>query len=263
MGGDELNAGEYEYFFLFFADLKYAGHKNDLQRETEKWISHHDHPIFRKSFGVMEDGLARLVDLTQPGRCLPDRQRMNRYVKTLNPDYLDLNHFEPVMDHTFSSYLKNRTYQDIFRETAPCCLRAEDRQTIAFGLDNFLPFFDHRLVEFMFRIPGTLKIREGVTKILLREAMQGILPEETRTRVKKTGWNAPAHIWFSEAGREQLLDLIHSQSFRSRGIYNLTEVERIIEEHEQIVSSGQLKDNHMMFLWQLVNLELWLANYGY
>ena len=39
------------------------------------------------------------------------------------------------MDQPFTSYLKNRTYQDIFRETAPCCLRAEDRQTAAFGLD--------------------------------------------------------------------------------------------------------------------------------
>lgn len=259
LGGDELNAGEYEYFFFFFADLQAAGRQADLQHETEKWILYHDHPIFRKSFEVMQSGLARLVDLSQPGRCLPDRQRLSRYLAALNPDYFDLAHFEPVMDHPFTSYLKNRTYQDIFRETIPCCLRAEDRQTAAFGLDNFLPFFDHRLVEFMFRVPGSLKISSGVTKRLLREAMHGILPEETRTRVKKTGWNAPAHVWFAGTGRESLLDLVHSQSFRERGIYKLAEVERLVAEHEEIVSSGQLKDNHMMFLWQLVNLELWLS----
>ncbi len=161
------------------------------------------------------------------------------------------------MDNPFKSYLKNRTFQDIYRETIPCCLRAEDRQTTAFGLANFLPFFDYRLVEFMFRIPGDLKIKNGITKHLLREAMRGILPEETRTRVKKTGWNAPAHLWFSGRGRELVLDLVHSRSFRERGIYNMAEVLRLVDEHERVVSSKVAEENHMMFLWQLVNLELW------
>jgi len=45
-------------------------------------------------------------------------------------------------------------------------------------LEHFDPFFDHRLVEFMFRVPGDLKIRDGVTKRLLRDAMRGILPRK-------------------------------------------------------------------------------------
>ena len=258
LGGDELNAGEYEYFFYYFADLRTALADKLLNHEIEKWIENHDHPIFRKSQTVYEDGLARIVDLRQPGRCLPERNRMTRYYHALDRGYYELDSFEPAMDHPFQSYLKNRTFQDIFRETAPCCLRAEDRQTMAFNLDNFLPFFDHRLTEFMFRISGHLKIRDGRTKHLLRKATRGILPEETRRRIKKTGWNAPAHIWFSNQNQEQLLDLIHSQSFRQRGIYNLTEVEAIVQEHHEIVSSGEARENHMMFLWQLINLETWL-----
>ena len=140
---------------------------------------------------------------------------------------------------------------------SPCCLRAEDRQTEAFGLRHYLPFFDHRLVEFMFRVPGSLKIRDGVTKHLLRKAMQGIVPEETRNRIKKTGWNAPADRWFSGHSREALFDLIRSRKFRERGIYNVREVERIADEHVVIVTEGRMQENHMMFLWQLVNLELW------
>jgi asparagine synthase (glutamine-hydrolysing) len=76
--------------------------------------------------------------------------------------------------------------------------------------------------------------------------------------VKKTGWNAPAHVWFSGAGREPLLDLVHSSTFRQRGIYRVREVERIVDEHERLVASAAPVENHMMFLWQLVNLELWL-----
>jgi asparagine synthase (glutamine-hydrolysing) len=259
LGGDELNAGEYEHFIYHFADLRAARLEEELAREVGLWIRYHDHPIFRKTVDELEGKLARLVDFSQPGRCLPDYVRLRRYAAALNPEFFDLSAFEPVMDHPFRTYLRNRTYQDVFRETVPCCLRAEDRQAIAFGLDHFLPFFDHRLVEFMFRVPGRLKIRNGVTKHLLREAMRGILPEETRTRIKKTGWNAPAHIWFSGPGREQVMDLVHSRSFRERGIYNVAEVERLVEEHDQIVATRVLRQNHMMFLWQLVNLELWLS----
>jgi asparagine synthase (glutamine-hydrolysing) len=257
LGGDELNAGEYEHFFYHFADLRLAGDEERLKREVLMWVHYHDHPIFRKGFSVVEDSFNRLVDFAEPGKCLPDRRRLDRYAAALNREYFDLDSFNPVMEHPFGSYLKNRTYQDMTRETIPCCVRAEDRQTVAFGLDNYLPFFDHRLVEFMFRIPGTMKYRDGVTKNLLREAMRDILPEETRTRVKKTGWNAPAHQWFSGRGRHQLLDLIHSRSFRERGIYCVPEVQRLLDEHERIVVEQLPMDNHMMFFWQLVNLELW------
>lgn len=258
LGGDELNAGEYEHFFYFFADLRAAGMTQRFNDEVRMWAHYHDHPIFKKNAAVAEAHLARVTDPRHPGVCLPDRSRIDRYIGTLNKDYFDLAAYSPVMDAPFKSYLKNRTYQDMVRETVPCCLRAEHRQTAAFGMDNFLPFFDHRLVEFMFRVPSALKYKSGVTKSLLREAMRGVLPEETRTRVKKTGWNAPAHRWFSGKGKLALLELMHSRSFRERGIYNLPEVERLLAEHEEIIDRNLPLDNHMMFFWQLVNLELWL-----
>lgn len=260
LGGDELNAGEYEHFFFRFADLRQAGDEATLRREVEAWARHHDHPVYRKNMAVVDASLQTIVDLKTPGLCHPDRARLDRYAATVNPDYFDVKKFIPVMDRPFSSYLKNRSFHDIFRETAPCCLRAEDRQTSAFGLQHFDPFFDYRLIEFMFRVPGSLKIRDGVTKILLREATKGLLPEETRTRIKKTGWNAPAHVWFSGAALDTLRDMVASQAFRERGIYNVAEVNRLIDEHQQIVDDPAPRENHMMFLWQLVNLELWLRS---
>ena len=260
LGGDELNAGEYEHFFYHFADLRLNGEGLQLEREIERWVAYHDHPVHRKDRQVAEAVMSRVTDPSRPGVCLPDAARMRRYFDTLDPAFYDLESFTPIMESPFTSYLKTRTWQDLTHETAPCCLRAEDRQTVAFGLDNFVPFFDHRLVEFMFRVRGSLKIRDGVTKILLREAMRGVLPEETRTRIKKTGWNAPAHVWFSAGGQAMLRDLIGSAAFRERGIYNVKEVTRLVDEHERIVSTGELRDNHMMFFWQLVNLELWLRS---
>lgn len=258
LGGDELNAGEYEYFIFHFADLKRAGQGRALSHEIDCWAEHHDHPIYRKDRMSADDAIERMTDAAHPGIIRPERERMTRYYKTISRDFFDLASFSPVMDHPFKSYLRNRTYQDIFRETAPCCLRAEDRDCSAFELDHVDPFFDYRLIEFMFRVPNSMKIRDGVTKRLLREAMRGILPEETRTRVKKTGWNAPAHLWFASDARDQLHDLVASRAFRESGIYIVSEVDRIVAEHESIVASGALRENHMMFLWQLVNLQCWL-----
>ena len=45
---------------------------------------------------------------------------------------------------------------------------------------------------------------------------------------------------------------------RGSGIYRVSEVDRIIDEHNDIVSTGKQMENHMMFLWQLANLCIWL-----
>jgi asparagine synthase (glutamine-hydrolysing) len=260
LGGDELNAGEYEHFFPFFADLRIAGQKQRLENEVSKWAQYHSHPLYPKNSSIMEETVERICDLNQHGKIRPDRQRLDRYHGLLNPDFFDLNAFEPIMDHPFRSYLKNRCYQDIFRETSPCCLRAQDRQGMAFGIQHVMPFFDYRIIEFMFRVPAEYKYSNGVTKNLLRKATVDIIPESTRKRIKKTGWNAPAHLWFSEKGTEPVLDVIKSKKFREHGIYNIDAVEKLILEHSEIVSKGMTLENHMMIIWQLLNLEFWLKN---
>lgn len=258
LGGDELNAGEYEYFPMYFADLRAAGRTAELDEEIQAWAGHHDHPIFRKNQQTATEMMDRMTDPKVPGRCLPDMRRMLRYADTVRSEYFDLYTFVPVMDTLFDSYLKNRTYQDMFRETLPCCLRAEDRQCSAAGMEHFDPFLDHTVVEFMYRVPGGLKIRHGVTKQLLRRAMTGILPEATRTRIKKTGWNAPAHRWFDGPALEALRDMVGSDAFRRHGVYDPKRVMALIDDHVRIVATGANQENHMMFLWQMLNLELWL-----
>ena len=105
------------------------------------------------------------------------------------------------------------------------------------------------------------KIRNGVTKAFARKAYNGILPESTRTRIEKKGWNAPAHKWFAHQGRQKLLDLISSRRFNERGIYNQTEVRNIIDQHCGIIDSGKNIENHMMVIWQIVSLEMWLQKF--
>lgn len=259
LGGDELNAGEYEYFPYFFADLAGSGQSALLDREIEAWSRHHDHAIFRKNHQIAHDAISKLTDPSRPGYNLPDDVRLRRYAYTTKSDWAD--HFlsEPAMENPFASHLKNRTWQDLTRETIPVCLRAEDRHGEAYGLPPVLPFLDRPLVEFMYRVNGTQKFENGVTKQLLRRAMQGILPEATRTRIKKTGWNAPAHQWFIGDGADALRDLARSEEFRSLDLYDFTIVNSLIDQHERLILDQRQEENHMMFLWQFTNLIRWQA----
>lgn len=260
LGGDELNAGEYEYFPLFFADVESSGNIELLDREIGAWTHFHNHPLHRKTPAIARQMMETLTSKGSSGHCLPNLERQNRYASAVNPDWFDVASFVPVMDHPFSTFLANRAYQDLVRETTPCCLRAEDRQCSVHGLEHFNPFLDKALVEFMFSVPATLKIRNGITKYLLRKATVGLLPDATRARVKKTGWNAPAHLWFSTGrGLEALSDIVASSDFKNRGIYDVVEVNRIIAEHHDIVDAGLNCENHMMFLWQVLNVESWLS----
>lgn len=257
LGGDELNAGEYEYFFYYFADLLADKKSKELVDEITSWVKYHDHPVFRKSLDIAIETIHRVTNQQIKGECLPDLVRLKKYFFVVNKDYFDLNSFSPIMEAPFKSYLKNRTFQDLTRETAPCCLRAQERQVSAFGMQSIDPFFDYRLVEFMFRVPNHMKIRNGITKRLLRKSMKGIVPDETTNRIKKTGWNAPAHVWFSGGGLDNIYDLVCSQAFREDEIYVQSEVVKILDSHKKIVSDGLNQENHMMFLWQLVNLHVW------
>ena len=256
LGGDELFGGEYEHFFFYFADLRSDDLKGLYNSEVAMWAKNHDHPLYPKNFAIAEETLRRRTGAK--GYCLPDMTLFLRYASAVSKDFYDLQEFEMCMDHPFSSYLKNRCWQDIFRETTPCCIRAQDRQGGSFGLVTIMPFFDPRLIDFMFRLPKIYKIRHGVNKYLARRAMRGILPNATCDNIVKTGWNAPAHLWFSGKNKEALMDMINSQSFKERGIYRIDEVERIVREHSDIVNQNLVKENHMMFLWQLINIEIWM-----
>ncbi len=259
LGGDELNAGEYEYFPYYFADLEASGDAAAFAHEIECWSTLHDHPIYRKSHDTALAMIARMTDRSTPGRCVPNVERIRRYADVLEGGGAAwLRSFMPRADHPFMSWLKNRTWQDLTRETMPCCLRASERNTAAAGMVNRSPFLDRALVEFMFSVPGRLKIRDGVTKRLLRTAMKGILPEATRTRVKKVGWNAPSDRWFVGKGADLMRDIIASQRFRERGVYRCDRLRELINEHEMIIRSGQPRENHMMLLWQALNLDIWL-----
>ena len=260
LGGDELHAGEYDYFFYFFADLKKMGKTDLLDKEIEAWVKNHDHPIFRKSKNVALERMIELTDPLVPGRCLPDKKLLNRYKNLLSDDFQNLNDLLPNYHPTSDSYLISHSQNELLINTMPCCLRSGRENCNLFGMQEFHPFLDNELFEYMMSVPPEQKIRDGLTKAFARESYKGLIPEETRRRINKTGWNAPAHEWFSKNHRDDLHDLVGSRQFRERGIYKIDSVKQMISQHETIVLENRDRPNHMMAIWQIVSLEIWLRN---
>jgi asparagine synthase (glutamine-hydrolysing) len=86
-------------------------------------------------------------------------------------------------------------------------IESVSRMTARFGAEARYPFLDRRLFEFALALPVEQRSRDGVTKVVLREAMRGILPELVRTRATKVVFDwvyAEALLQFGEPFFESL-----------------------------------------------------------
>ncbi|OPY37448.1 MAG: asparagine synthetase B [Methanoregula sp. PtaU1.Bin051] len=98
----------------------------------------------------------------------------------------------------------------------PALLHYEDRNSMAFSIESRVPFLDVRFVEFITGLPLDRKIKNGVTKHILRRAIRGIVPEPVRCRMDKMGYVTPEEVWMKEDLRPFVLELLSSESFRKR-----------------------------------------------
>jgi asparagine synthase (glutamine-hydrolysing) len=132
----------------------------------------------------------------------------------------------------------------------PALLRYEDRNSMAHSIEARVPILDHRVVEFAFRLPDELKVNGVETKSVLRDAMQGVLPEEIRARRDKVGFRAePKATWImAERHRDSLL--------ADRTDYE----ERWLDSKALAAAfDGSDRSTDTEFLvWRLISAKLWL-----
>ena len=117
-------------------------------------------------------------------------------------------------------YLQQYLYDDFHYGTNARSLRNFDRMSMAHGVESRAPFMDWRLVCFAFSIPTQSKLGAGFTKLILREAMRDVLPEEIRCRKGKLGFSSPMPVWYRYGLKEQVLDSLNSQEFLESEIWN-------------------------------------------
>jgi asparagine synthase (glutamine-hydrolysing) len=146
--------------------------------------------------------------------------------------------------------LAQQQYVDIKTYLADDILTKVDRMSMAASIEARVPLLDHRIVEFALSLPPHYKLRRGRTKLILRRAMRGRLPEEVLNRPKE-GFSIPLKHWLRGPMRPLMTDLLSADCVRRRGYFEPQTVEHWVSEHLQ----GRA--NHSHRLWGLMVFELW------
>ncbi len=130
-----------------------------------------------------------------------------------------------------------------------------DRATMAASLEGRCPFLDHRLVEFAWRLPTSVKVRNGEGKWLLRQVLRRYLPEALFERPKQ-GFNVPIGAWLSGPLRDWAQDLLDRSRIQGSGFFDADRVEACWREH----LSG--RRDRASELWAVLMVQAWLDNLG-
>lgn len=141
------------------------------------------------------------------------RQFLGALVSSGSSEYREeLTRIRSHPNYLSMDFFTQQLYEIYVLSILPTLLRNYDRYSMASGVEVRMPFMDWRLMCFTFSLPWSSKIGSGFTKRIQRDAMQGILIDEVRTRRDKIGWNAPAHEWFQGPLRPYVDDLMTKSS---------------------------------------------------
>ncbi|HPM43367.1 MAG TPA: asparagine synthase-related protein, partial [Candidatus Omnitrophota bacterium] len=125
-----------------------------------------------------------------------------------------------------------------------------DIASMANSLEARSPFLDHKLMEFVAKLPGEYKIKGFIKKYILKRAIKDLVPHENINR-RKMGFGVPIGSWFRNDLKSFLRDTLLSERSLGRGYFKQDAVRNIIDMH-----IGK-KEDHAYRLWALLMLELW------
>ena len=255
-GGDELLAGYNHYFGTLFLELLLGGRIGRLAHESRCAAANMG---VRYSSSIAVTALiialfetlpisaqfaARNMSLTLRGRKAPE---------LLNPSFskrLASRGLAAFKQHNRALANLQQVLQRDLWTSLGAYFHYGDRDCMASSIEARVPFVDHRIVEYLFSLPASLKMRDGWTKWILRQAMQGILPEEVRLRKDKLGMPTPESTWLRHNGKK-IIALFSSGDVLSRDYINPAVIANNLDD---LLSRRTTRWE----VWHCLNLELWL-----
>jgi asparagine synthase (glutamine-hydrolysing) len=239
-GGDELLGGYLPSFYYLFREEFQRRKWRRLWRELKGFRRYHP-TVFTDivSYGFiprLRNAIGRKIDWAQEAF-------KKKFLRSI------------PRPSKFENDLDNYLYHCFRSTTLPRLLHYEDRNSMAFSLEARLPFLDFRLVEYIFSLPSDQKIREGITKVILRNAMKRHLPDEVRNRHDKMGFVTPDDVWFKTVLKDKVHGVLNSKSFSDRGYFVVQKVKETFED------CCEGKRSIGPTLWRWVNLELWFRTF--
>ncbi|MBN1672231.1 MAG: asparagine synthase (glutamine-hydrolyzing) [Kiritimatiellae bacterium] len=147
--------------------------------------------------------------------------------------------------------MRNAGYRMLTAESIPQILHYEDRNSMAFSIEQRVPFLDPDIVSLVFSLPAGVIVRDGRSKWILREALRGILPEKVRVRLSKLGFSTPESQWvaskeFQTYVQDQRLDTVLTQS--------IVDSEHFALRVKRLVAG---KTAYSPVFWRVYNYALW------
>lgn len=130
-----------------------------------------------------------------------------------------------------------------------------DRASMGVGLEARVPFLDHRVFEFAWRLPISHKIRGGVGKIPLRTILGRYVPARFFDR-PKTGFHMPVGEWLRGPLKDWAAALLDADKIEKARHLRVTEVGCLWREHQ----SGAF--DHGERLWGVLMFQAWLEGGG-
>jgi len=142
--------------------------------------------------------------------------------------------------------------REIFGTNLPALLHWEDRNSMAFSLESRVPYLDHRVAVLIASLPLGQKIRDGVTKYVLRKAVKGLVPEAIRCRMDKMGFVTPEEAWMREGLGPFVMEVLTSESFRGRKYWD---ADRVLGSYRGYAEG---RSAYSPELFRIICTELWL-----
>jgi asparagine synthase (glutamine-hydrolysing) len=129
-----------------------------------------------------------------------------------------------------------------------------DRASMAASVEVRVPFIDKIMITTAMGIPGRFKIKDGISKYILKKAAERFLPKKIIYR-PKASFGVPIRSWISADLKDMVDDLLSEKSIRERGMLNYPFVKNLIEKDR----NGEADNAYQIY--QLLTLELWCREY--